>query len=293
MKIIVICGGNSSEKEISVKSGTSVFSSIKKQYNSELLLLSNNYRIIKDKYEDGDIIFNALHGGYGENGEIQKFFELENFNFIGSGSKACQIAIDKEKCKKVASELNIRVPFGTIFNNDISVYDDFKKPFIMKPNSEGSSVGFFVINNRKDFLRALKYNEKHGNQVIIEEFIKGRELTVSILGNEALPIIEIIPKGGIYDYACKYTKGKTDYIIPARINKELDRNIKENSIKIYNKIDCRHYSRIDYILSENNIPYFLEVNTYPGMTKTSLFPKSAAKMGLQFDDLINRVISLK
>ena len=291
MKIIIICGGNSSEKEISVKSGMSVFSSIKKKYDAEILLLSNDYSIIKNTYKDGDIVLNALHGGYGESGEIQSFFEKEGIDFIGSGSKACEIAMDKSQCKKVAEQLGIFVPFGRIFSGDMSIYDEFQRPFIIKPNNEGSSVGFNIIDSRKQMLKALKANKNR--EVVFEEFISGREITVSILGSEVLPIVEIIPNNGVYDYDSKYTKGKSSYIVPAEINSEAESQIKNQSIELFNKIGCKDYSRIDYILSDENIPYFLEINTSPGMTETSLFPKSAASVKLSFDSLIEKIISLK
>ena len=291
MKIIIICGGNSSEKEISVKSGVSIFASIKKKYKSEILLLDNDYTIVKDSYKDGDLIFNALHGGYGENGEIQKFFETEEMDFIGSGSEACKIAINKDRCKKIASELNINTPFGKMFNNDLSAFEEFSTPFIIKPNREGSSVGFSVINNKKEMLKSLK--KINQQEIIFEEFIKGREITVSVLDGEVLPIVEIVPQGGVYDYESKYVKGKTDYIVPARIDLDLEKVIKDKTLELFKKINCRHYSRIDYILSEENIPFFLEINTSPGMTETSLFPKSGKGANLSFDELVEKIISLK
>ena len=216
MKIIVICGGNSSEKEISVKSGMAIFSSVRKKYKSKILLLKNNYKIVKDDYKDGDLVFNALHGGYGESGEIQGFFESEGIDFIGSRSKACSIAINKKKCKKIAIELGVKSPPDRELD---PFFEDFDKPFIIKPNQEGSSVGFFIVNNKKDMLKAVKFNK--GNDVIFEEFIKGREITVSVLGDEVLPIVEIIPRQGVYDYDSKYTKGKTDYIVPAKIDSKV------------------------------------------------------------------------
>ena len=291
MKIIIICGGNSSEKEISVKSGMTIFSSIKKKYESEIILLNNDYTEIKDKYRDGDIVFNALHGGYGENGEIQEFFEKEGINFMGSGSKACRIAINKDRCKRIASELNINIPFGKMFDGDISIFDEFDVPFVMKPNREGSSVGFSIINNKKEMLKSLRKNNHQ--EIVFEEFIKGREITVSVLGDEVLPIVEIIPRQGVYDYDSKYTKGKTDYIVPAKIDLETEKIIKIKTLELFKKINCKDYARVDYILSEENIPFFLEVNTSPGMTETSLFPKSAKAENLCFDRLLEIIISLK
>lgn len=291
MKIIIICGGNSSEKEISVKSGMAIFSSVKKKYESEIILLNNDYSVVKDKYKDGDLVFNALHGGYGENGEIQEFFEKEGINFIGSGSKACKIAINKNRCKRVASDLNMRTPFGKIFNGDISIFDEFEAPFVMKPNREGSSVGFSIINNKKEMLQSLKKNNHQ--EIIFEEFIKGRELTVSVLGDQILPIVEIIPRQGVYDYDSKYSKGKTDYITPAGIDLDTEKIIKTKTLELFKKINCKDYGRVDYILSQENIPFFLEINTSPGMTETSLFPKSANAENICFNKLIERIISLK
>ena len=288
MKIIVICGGNSSEKEISVKSGMAIFSSVQKKYKSKILFLENNYKIIKDNYKSGDLVFNALHGGYGESGEIQEFFEREEIDFIGSGSKACSIAINKKKCKKIAIKLGIKSPP----NREVDpFFEDFDKPFIVKPNEEGSSVGFFVVNNKKEMLKAVKFNE--GNDVIFEDFIKGRELTVPILNGRVLPIIEIIPESGVYDYESKYVAGKTSYNIPSKISLNIENFLKKKSLEVFNAVGCKDYARMDYILSEDNIPYFLEINTSPGMTKTSLFPKSAKSLGMNFDALIEQIISLK
>ena len=140
-------------------------------------------------------------------------------------------------------------------------------------------------------LKAIKYNKK--NDIIFEDFIKGRELTVSVLNDQVLPIVEIIPKSGVYDYSSKYTAGKSSYIVPAKIGASVEKEIREKSLAIFNEIGCKDYSRIDYILSDENIPYFLEVNTYPGMTETSLFPKSAKKANISFDSLIEKIVNLK
>ena len=285
MKIIVICGGNSSEKEVSIRSGRAVFSSIQKKYNAKILLLENDYRILDNHYCPGDIVFNALHGGYGESGEIQSFFENRKISFTGSGSRACHIAIDKKKCKKVAVGLGIKSPAS---RNIFSFHEDFSSPFIIKPNKEGSSVGFFIINSKKEMLKAMKFNK--GSDVIFEDYIKGRELTVSILNNKVLPIVEIIPESGIYDYDSKYSLGKTSYNTPAKIDLRTESFLKKKSLEIFNAIGCRDYARIDYILSEDNVPYFLEINTSPGMTETSLFPKSANQAGLSFDNLIEQIV---
>ena len=291
MKVIIIYGGNSSEKEISIKTGIAVNKSLQNTFDTKMVLVGDNYAIIKDFYSKGDIVFNGLHGGYGENGELQAFFEEQDIDFIGSGSKACQVAIDKIKSKKVAESLGCLVPNGRIVN-DIPDFKDFSIPFIVKPNQEGSSVGFNQIACEKDFKDALKLSKKHKNQLLAEEKIEGREITVPVLDGKALPIVEIIPHSKVYDYDSKYTAGKTDYIVPANIDVKVRDQIVNISESIYRKIGCRHYSRIDYILSSNSDVYFLEINTYPGMTETSLFPKSAESIQMSFKDLIIKLVDL-
>ena len=150
MKVIIICGGNSLEKEISVKTGMSVHKSLKKTFETQLLFLNDNYKQIENIYNKGDVVFNALHGGYGENGQIQSFFEAEKINFIGSGSKACQSAISKDLCKSLAQSIDIQVPYGKKIKSGDFIYNDFEKPFIIKPDHEGSSVGFFKISSESE-----------------------------------------------------------------------------------------------------------------------------------------------
>jgi len=292
MKVIIIYGGNSSEKEISVKTGIAVNKSLKKTFKTELLFLDDNYKKIKNIYKEGDVVFNALHGGYGENGQIQSFLEKEKINFIGSGSKACKSAMSKNLCKKLAKSIGVQVPYSKKINSDSFIYNDFKKPFIIKPDHEGSSIGVFKIKSEKEMLRAIKENKKITSQIIAEEFINGREITVPILDDKVLPIIEICPKHENYDYECKYTLGMSSYKIPAKIDQNIKDKIEKNSLKIFNKIKARHYSRVDYILTDENVPYFLEVNTYPGMAKTSLFPMSSSAIGLDFDSLIIKLVKL-
>ena len=292
MKIIIICGGNSLEKEISIKTGMSVHSSLKKTFETELLFLDNDYRKIKEIYNKEDVVFNALHGGYGENGEIQSFFEAEKIKFIGSGSRACKTAMNKDFCKSLAKSLDIQVPYGKKINQSDLIFNDFEKPFIIKPNQEGSSVGFFKITTEKEMLRAIKRNKKITDQIIAEEFIQGREITVPILDGKVLPIVEITPKHENYDYECKYTHGMSKYVVPAKIDKNIENKIKKDSLKIFKEIGGKHYSRVDYILTDDNSAYFLEINTYPGMTKTSLFPMSSNSVGINFDNLMIDLVEL-
>ena len=291
MNILIIYGGNSSEKEVSIKTGIAVHSALDGLFNSKMLMLNDDYKIVKDHYKKGDIVFNCLHGGYGEDGSIQLFFEKEEIKFIGSGSYSCNLAIDKFASKKIVSSLNCQVPHGKIIY-DSSAFNEFDAPFIVKPNNEGSSVGFYEIFNQKDLEMAFKKNKEHKNGLLAEEKISGREITVPVLDGEALPIVEIIPGSKVYDYNSKYISLDTDYIVPANINNDVYKEILRISEEIFLKMNCRHYSRIDFILNSDNDPYFLELNTYPGMTDKSLFPKSAASIGLSFQNLIKKLVLL-
>jgi len=291
MKVIIIYGGNSSEKQISIKTGISVNRGLEGIFETKMVMVNDNYKVIKDYYKKDDVVFNCLHGGYGEDGEIQSFFENEKIKFIGSGSHACSLAIDKLKSKKIAKSLKCAVPNGRILKKT-SEFEEFEAPFIVKPNNEGSSVGFFEIYNKKDLKAALKANIKHNGDLLAEEKIEGRELTVSILNGKALPIVEIIPHEKVYDYNSKYNSGKTSYVVPANIDKLTSDYIVLMSEKIFSKMKCRHYARIDYMLSFDNDPYFLELNTYPGMTDSSLFPKSAKSAGMTFQDLMKKLVFL-
>tara|TARA_Y100000768_G_scaffold386701_1_gene375764 strand:+ start:5984 stop:6868 length:885 start_codon:yes stop_codon:yes gene_type:complete len=291
MNILIIYGGSSSEKEVSIKTGIAVHNALNGLFESKMLMLSNDYEIVKNHYKKGDIVFNCLHGGYGEDGEIQSFFEKEEIKFIGSGSYACSLAIDKYKSKKIARSLNCKVPYGKIIYNESEI-NEFDTPFIVKPNNEGSSVGFYEIFNQKDLKIAFKKNKEYSGGLLAEEKINGREITVPILDGSALPIVEIMPANKVYDYNSKYISSNTDYLVPADINNDVYKQILNMSEAIYSKMNCRHYSRIDFILNSEDCPYFLELNTYPGMTDKSLFPKSAASIGLSFQDLIKNLVLL-
>ena len=248
MNILIIYGGNSSEKEVSIKTGIAVNNALDGLFNSKMIMLNNDYKIIKDHYTKGDIVFNCLHGGYGENGEIQSFFEKEEIRFIGSESYACSLAIDKYNSKKIVRSLNCKVPYGKIIHNE-SEFADFDTPFIVKPNNEGSSVGIYEINNQKDLKVAFKKNREYSGGLLAEEKINGREITVPILDGEALPIVEIIPANKVYDYSSKYLSTETNYLVPADINNDIYKEIINISEAIFSKMNCRHYSRIDFILN--------------------------------------------
>ena len=209
---------------------------------------------------------------------------------MSNASKNC---FDKSFTKKIAIKNNILTPYFTVVDaENFDNYNyDFKKA-VIKPNKQGSSVGFSIINDENKILHALKTALEHDTHAIIEEYIEGREITVSILGNDILPIIEIKPNLGIYDYEAKYTKGASNYICPADLPKSKSDMIKNIALKIHRLLNCKVYSRVDFRLDNNDECWLLEINTLPGMTETSLFPMAAKAAGLSFEDLINKIIKL-
>ena len=299
-KICIVCGGGSSESEVSLNTANSVFKAISELYDVEILHLNKNFnKHIKDlkKY---NLVFNALHGGSGENGVIQSVFESNDITFTGSKSEASMVAMNKNLSKLIANSNNIKTPdwfmvrfnqFNktTILNKNI---DKFSYPAVIKPNNEGSTIGLSIVHSDKEISEAIDLASEFSNEVLIENYIDGRELTVGILGNKSLPIVEIVPKKGFYDYSNKYDKGRTDYFVPADLPDDLSKKIQEDALKIYKLIGCRHYARVDFRLSNDNEHYFLEINTLPGLTQTSLFPMASLSKGLSFNETIIKIIEI-
>ena len=301
MKIAVLFGGASSEKEISMSTGISIINVLQKRYKVFPLNWSGKIRDLDSQLFGFDLVFNALHGGDGENGAIQAYFESHNIPYTGSNSKASMLAMDKHLTKLVAQSVDVMTPkwimlkWSNYQKNKIELINkDSKKfnfPIIVKPSNEGSTVGVSLVKEKSEIDGAVSMASNFSSNILVEEYIEGREITVGILGNKALPIIEIIPESGFYDYNSKYKSNKCTY-------KELDsdsstiRRIQDNSVKIYKNLNCRHYARLDYILDNKGNAYFLEINTLPGMTSTSLIPKAAKIASLDFDRLINTIVDI-
>jgi len=291
-KVAVIFGGNSSEKEVSIHTGLSIIESIKNDYEIESINVGDDYSTLNKKLFDVDVVFIALHGGYGEDGTLQRYFEKHNIKYTGSDSSASKIAMDKNQTKLIAQKNKIPVLNWKIITN-INQYniDSLKFPLIIKPNDGGSTIGLNYCDSLDNFRNLLKESFKESKQLMVEEYLKAREISVPILDNQVLPIIEIHPSGFLYDYNSKYKDNGSDYTIPAKIEDSVSRKIANDALLIYNKIGCRHYARVDFLLLENNY-YLLEINTLPGFTKTSLFPKSALKIGIKYKDVVKKIVDL-
>ena len=293
MKIGILIGGDSSEREVSIASGRSI----------ENACIALGHEVVRLDPKDGlekikslllkvDLVFNGLHGGDGENGKISKYLEDLEVLFTGSDSISSEICMNKDKAKRIAANNNVLTPEWVLVTNEAlsGNIGQLNFPIVVKPNDQGSTLGLSIINSKSQLKGAFKVANSFASSVMYEQHIQGREITCSIVGNIAYPIVEIIPKHEIYDYECKYTKGMSKYICPAEINKNISSKIKEISLKIHKLLGCRHYSRVDFLLDRNNDPWFLEINTLPGMTETSLLPKSLESAGVNFNQIIEKII---
>ena len=282
MKIAVFMGGTSSEKEISLRSGEAVLESLQRQgYDAYGVVLDENNQVTAFLENDYDLAYLVLHGGNGENGKIQAVLDILGKKYTGSGVLASALTMDKNKTKQIAENIGIRVPKSY---KDLDSIERF--PVIIKPVDEGSSKGLFLCNNKEEAGEALKKLRKP----IIEDYIVGEELTVGVLNGKALGVLKIIPQADVlYDYDSKYAKGGSIHEFPAKIEDKSYKEAMKIAEKIHKEFKMKGISRSDFILSEGKL-YFLEVNSSPGMTKTSLIPDLATLQGYTFDDVVRLTV---
>jgi len=282
MKIAVFMGGTSSEKEISLRSGEAVLESLQRQgYDAYGVVLDENNQVTAFLENDYDLAYLVLHGGNGENGKIQAVLDILGKKYTGSGVLASAITMDKNKTKQIAENIGIRVPKSY---RDLDSIERF--PVIIKPVDEGSSKGLFLCNNKEEAGEALKKLRKP----IIEDYIVGEELTVGVLNGKALGVLKIIPQADVlYDYDSKYAKGGSIHEFPAKIEDKSYKEAMKIAERIHKEFKMKGISRSDFILSEGEL-YFLEVNSSPGMTKTSLIPDLATLQGYTFDDVVRLTV---
>ena len=298
-KIAVLLGGVSAEKKVSLETGKYVAKSLDEQgYIVKKIKVSSNKKLlIKNlKIFKPDLVFNALHGTFGEDGQVQKLLDKLKLKYSHSSAKASDIAMDKKKTKLIFKK--IRVPYPDDINVNISNFKNkikkitFTFPIVIKPVNEGSSVGVKICENINEL---KKYKLKKNINYLIEEYIPGRELTVGIFKNKALDVIELKTKKKFYDYESKYTKGITKYIIPAPIPKKIENKCKEYALKIHKFLKCKSITRTDFRFDEKKSLgkklLVLEINTQPGMTPLSLVPMMAKYKGISFNKLIKEIIS--
>lgn len=282
MKIAVFMGGTSSEKEISLRSGEAVLESLQRQgYDAYGVVLDESNQVTAFLENDYDLAYLVLHGGNGENGKIQAVLDILGKKYTGSGVLASALTMDKNKTKQIAENIGIRVPKSY---RDLDSIERF--PVIIKPVDEGSSKGLFLCNNKEEAGEALKKLRKP----IIEDYIVGEELTVGVLNGKALGVLKIIPQADVlYDYDSKYAKGGSIHEFPAKIEDKSYKEAMKIAERIHKEFKMKGISRSDFILSEGKL-YFLEVNSSPGMTKTSLIPDLATLQGYTFDDVVRLTV---
>lgn len=293
-KIAVLCGGMSSEREVSMRSGKGCFDALQRLgfKNAELVVVDEN---IAQTLKDGnfDIAYNALHGKYGEDGCIQGLLEILKIPYTGCGVMASAVCMNKEYTKRMLGACPeiplIKSVFVRKGDDVFEMTKDLKYPLITKPVCEGSSFGMTKVNKKEELAAAYAEASKFNNDVLIEEYLVGIGTTVGVLERDGVPfateILELRPKNEWYDYEAKYTKGMTEFILPAEISDEMTARVKSLAVKAYETVGCSGVSRVDFLIVDD-IPYILEINTSPGMTETSDLPAQSAVMGIDYDNLV-------
>ncbi len=298
-KIAVLCGGMSSEAEVSRRSGKGCFEALQRlgYKNAELVEVDKN---IAQTLKDGnyDYAYNALHGKYGEDGCIQGILEILQIPYTGCGVMSSSVCMNKEYTKRILSTCKDIPLIKSVFvqkGDDVKEKTkDLKFPVFTKPVCEGSSFGMTKVDTpdelEKAYLEAIKYND----DVLIEEFVEGVSATVGVLEGQdglfATEILEIRPKNEWYDYEAKYTKGMTEFILPAEISDDMTKKVKDIAVKAFKTAGCAGVSRVDFLITEDT-PYVLEINTSPGMTETSDLPAQSAAMGINYDNLVQIILN--
>ena len=299
-KIAVLCGGMSSEAEVSRRSGKGCYEALQRlgYKNSELVEVDEN---IAQKLKDGkfDYAYNALHGKYGEDGCIQGLLEILKIPYTGCGVMSSAICMNKEYTKRILA-VNSDIPLAkSVFvrkgQNVKEMVKGLTYPVFTKPVSEGSSFGMTKVNTPNELEKAYEEAIKYNDDVLIEEFIEGAFVTVGVLEkdgkNFATEILEIRPKNEWYDYESKYTPGMSEFVLPAELSPELTQKTKEIAVKAHEAAGCRGVSRVDFMISKDGIPYVIEINTSPGMTATSDLPAQSKVMGISYDDLVQIIMN--
>ena len=296
-KILILAGGYSKEREISFQTAKAVFKQIKKDFKCKILDPSKGF-IKKIRKFKPDIVFNALHGRYGEDGYIQSVLEIEKIKYTHSGVLASSICINKLISKKIFQKNKILTPKFIIIKQTLNsnpnnifkfVNKKFKFPVVIKPINEGSSVGVYICN-KKNFIRNLR-KLKPEKEILVENYIPGREIQVAIIGNKKLGTIELVPKRKFYDYKAKYDKSaKTRHVIPVDLPPKKIKEVENIALKAHKITGCKGVTRSDFRFNNNKF-YLLEVNTQPGMTELSLVPEIARFKGMNFYNLINWIIN--
>jgi D-alanine-D-alanine ligase len=296
LTVAVLMGSIGEERDISIQSGTCVAWALEEAGLNVVTadIGPDKLEILDDS--NIDVFFLALHGRFGEDGQLQQLLEERALIYTGSGPKASRLAFDKMAAKKVFAQAGINVPPAVEISPGVGIeqleeqLQQLGRKYVVKPLRQGSSVGISIVTDPRQAVAAAQKTCIEFGDCMIEKFISGREVTVGILEDQALPIVEIRSKTGFYDYQAKYIDERTEYLFDTIDNAVLSAKIKTAALDCFNALGCRHFARVDLILGKDDIPYALEVNTIPGFTTHSLLPKAAAKAGLSMSDLCVRIV---
>jgi D-alanine-D-alanine ligase len=287
-KVGVLMGGMSSEREISLKSGNAVLASLRRSGYQAVGIDADRELVERLKRERIEVAFVALHGRWGEDGTVQGLLEMMGIPYTGSGVLGSGLAMDKCLGKLVLLTLNVPTPAYRILSAPDGAV--LPLPFVVKPAREGSTVGISIVRSESEIDPAIKTALRYDRKVLIEAFIRGREITVGVVNGTALPIVEVRPKSGFYDYTAKYTKGLTEYIVPAELSRTVAEKATDEALTVWQHFDLSGCARIDMII-EGETPLVIDINTSPGMTETSLVPKAWEQLGKSFDELVETILS--
>ncbi len=292
-RVGVLLGGPSAEREISLKSGRAISRALRDSGITVVEIGENEEVREGVGAHDIDLAFIALHGRFGEDGQVQEFLEGLNIPYTGSGVQASRQAMDKILSYQVFESAGLSIPeHRTIEPGDILSSAPIPLPVVVKPAREGSSIGLSLVREPGKFMEAVTIARRHDERIIVEKYIPGRELTISILEDNALPVIEIIPDNPFFDYEAKYVKGRSEFIVPAELPVNIYQEAQRIGLAAHRALGCYAYSRADILLGEDGGLYLLEVNSIPGFTATSLLPQAARAVGIDFPELCLKLLDL-
>ena len=293
LKVGVLLGGDSSERTISLRSGRAVLKGLRTGGFRTLSIDPSHRAGLRQAFQRIDLAFIALHGKGGEDGTIQERLEEAGIPYIGSDPRGSRLAFNKAQAKRAFTRARIPTPpWKLVTRKNWQGLQSFPTPFFIKPVADGSSIGVFLVEDFRRAAENLMQALKQYSMLIAEKRIAGREFTVGILGDRALPVVELRPKSDFYDYHAKYTAGMTEYLVPAPIPEAWRRRFQSVALKVHRVLGLRDLSRVDLMADGKGRPYVLEANTIPGFTELSLLPKAARQAGISFDDLCLRLVRM-
>ncbi len=303
VKVVVLCGGDSPEREVSLRSGKGVYRALRERGWDVDLLEIEGYDGLPQRLAPYDVVFDIIHGGAGEDGTVQLLLDLLGKAYVGSGPLASAIAMDKHEAKRAFAAKGIPTPAWVLVERD-RVGDGLAEargrltlPLVVKPRAQGSSVALHLVRFDEELEEAVARVAGEFGDVLVEEFVAGRELTAGVLegerGPRVLPVLELRPKGAgrLFDWRAKYTPGECEFICPAGLSRDEARAVEEAARGAFEALGCRDLARVDIRLSPDGVPYVLEVNTLPGMTEMSTLPRMAAAAGMSYSDLVEALLA--